>query len=115
MILSRSSARLFDFQKGGFFMLKMIIFKKRMWFGLCMVLMGLMIAPGLVVAVDKVNINTADKEALSSLPGVGPVTAERIIEYREKNEPFKNIEEVTKIKGIGEKTFQKIKDLIVVE
>jgi len=96
-------------------MLKMILSKNRMWFGLCMLLMGLMVAPGLVVAVDKVNINTADKAALSSLPGVGPVIADRIIEYREKNEPFKNKEDITKVKGIGEKTFQKIKDLIVVE
>ena len=47
-------------------MLKMVIFKKRMWFGLCMLLIGLMMAPGLVVGLDKVNINTADKEALSS-------------------------------------------------
>ena len=89
-------------------MLKMVIFKKRMWFSLCMLLIGLMMAPGLVVGVDKVNINTADVEALSSLPGVGPVTAGRIIEYREKNGPFKNKEEITKIKGIGEKTFQKM-------
>ncbi len=96
-------------------MLKMLIFRKRMWFGLCVLFMGLMVAPGLVVAVDKVNINTADKEALSSLPGVGPVIADRIIEYREKNERFKNKKEITNIKGIGEKTFQKIKDLIVVE
>jgi len=96
-------------------MVKMVIFKKRIWLGLCVLLIGLMIAPGLAVAVDKVNINTADKEALSSLSGVGPVTAGRIIEYREKNGPFKNIDEITKIKGIGEKTFQKIKDLITVE
>ena len=93
----------------------MVIFKKRMWFGLCVLLIGLMMAPGLVVGLDKVNINTADKEALSSLPGVGPVIAGRIIEYREKNGPFKNIAEITKIKGIGEKISQKIKDLITVE
>jgi competence protein ComEA len=74
-----------------------------------------MMAPGLAVAADKVNINTADKEVLSSLTGVGPVTAERIIEYREKNGPFKSKEAITKVKGIGEKTFQKIKDFIVIE
>jgi len=96
-------------------MLKMILFKKRMWFGLCVLLIGLMVAPGLVIAVDKVNINTADKAALSSLPGIGPAIAGRIIEYREKNGPFKNVEEITKIKGIGEKTFQKIKDLITIK
>ena len=96
-------------------MLKTIVFKKRIWLGLCMLLMGLMIAPGLVVAVDKVNINTADKEALSSLPGVGPAIADRIIQYREKNGPFKSKEEIAEVKGIGDKTCQKIKDLIVLE
>jgi comEA protein len=96
-------------------MLKMVIFKKRMWFGLCLLLIGLMMAPGLAVAIDKVNINTADKSALSSLSGVGPAIAGRIIEYREKNGPFKNVEEITKVKGIGEKTFQKMKDLITIK
>ena len=43
------------------------------------------------------------------------MTAERIIEYRAKNGPFKNKEEITKIKGIGEKTYQKIKDFIAIE
>ncbi|EFK09235.1 conserved hypothetical protein, partial [delta proteobacterium NaphS2] len=52
---------------------------------------------------------------LSSLPGIGPAIAERIIEYREKNKSFKKIEDIMDIKGIGEKTFQKIKDLITVE
>ncbi|HKI50128.1 MAG TPA: helix-hairpin-helix domain-containing protein [Desulfobacteria bacterium] len=96
-------------------MLKMVVFKRRIWFGLCILLIGLIMAPGLALAADKVNINTADKEVLSSLTGIGPVTAERIIEYRDKNGPFKSKEEITKVKGIGEKTFQKIKDLIVIE
>ena len=96
-------------------MLKVVIFKQRIWLSLCILLIGLMMAPGLAVGADKVNINTADKEVLSSLTGVGPVTAERIIEYRNKNGPFKSKEEITKVKGIGEKTFQKIKDLIVIE
>ena len=96
-------------------MLKVVIFKQRIWLSLCILLIGLMMAPGLAVGADKVNINTADKEVLSSLTGVGPVTAERIIEYREKIGPFKSKEEITKVKGIGEKTFQKIKDSIVIE
>ena len=90
-------------------------FKKRMLVGLCLLLVALLIAPAFVVAGDKVNINTASKEELTALTGVGPVTAERIIEYRQKIGPFKNIEEITKVKGIGEKTFLKIKDLIVVK
>ena len=96
-------------------MLKVAIFKRWIWLGLCILLIGWVMAPGLAVGADKVNINTADKEVLSSLTGVGPVTAERIIEYREKNGPFKSKEEITKVKGIGEKTFQKIKDSIVIE
>ncbi len=96
-------------------MLKTVYFKRRTWFGLCILLTGLMIAPGLAVAVDRVNINTADKEALSNLPGIGPAIADRIVQYREENGPFKNKEEITKVKGIGDKTFQKIKDLIVLE
>ena len=90
-------------------------FKRQMLIGLCILLAAFLMAPVLVVAGDKVNINTASKEALSGLNGIGPVTAERIIEYRDKNGPFKNKEEITKVKGVGEKTFQKIKDSIVVE
>jgi comEA protein len=90
-------------------------FKRQMLIGLCILLVAFLVAPVLVVAGDKVNINTASKEALSGLTGIGPVIAERIIEYRDKNGPFKNKEEITKIKGIGEKTFQKIKDFIAIE
>ena len=89
--------------------------KRQALIGLCILLAAFLIAPVLVVAGDKVNINTASKEELSGLIGIGPVIAERIIEYRNKNGPFKNKEEITKIKGIGEKTFEKIKDLIVIE
>ena len=85
-----------------------------MLIGLCILLAAFLIAPMLLVAGDKVNINTANKEELSALPGIGPVIAERIIEYRDKNGPFENTEEITKIKGIGEKTFQKLKDFITI-
>ena len=83
--------------------------------GLCILLAAFLIAPVLLVAGDKVNINTANEEELSALPGIGPVIAERIIEYRDKNGPFKNTEEITKIKGVGDKTFQKLKDFIAIE
>ena len=59
-------------------------FKKQVLVGLCMLLVALLMAPALVIAGDKVNINTASKEELTALTGVGPVTAERIIEYRQK-------------------------------
>ena len=63
---------------------------------------------------DKVNINSATAEQLQSLPGVGPVTAKAIIEYRTKVGKFNRIEEIINVKGIGEKKFQRIKDRIVV-
>ncbi|MFQ6038243.1 MAG: helix-hairpin-helix domain-containing protein [Candidatus Aminicenantales bacterium] len=62
----------------------------------------------------KVNINTASLAELQKLPRIGPVVAQRIIDYREKHGNFKRIEEIMKVKGIGEKTFLKIKDLITV-
>lgn len=65
--------------------------------------------------VSIININTADKEQLEEIPGVGPVTAERIIDYREENGYFKSIEELKNIKGIGEKTFENMKDKVTVD
>ncbi len=56
-----------------------------------------------------VNINTADKELLTQLPGIGPVTADTILKYRKDNGQFKSIDELTKVKGIGEKTLVKLK------
>ncbi len=58
-----------------------------------------------------IDLNTATKEELEALPRVGPSLAERIIE----NRPYESIEEITKVPGIGEKTFEQIKDLIKVE
>lgn len=56
-----------------------------------------------------VNINTADKKLLTQLPGIGPVTADAILKYRDTNGQFKSIDELTKIKGIGDKTLAKLK------
>jgi len=63
----------------------------------------------------KININNALAGDLTALPGIGEVTAERIIEYREQKKGFKKIDELMNVKGIGEKKFAKIKDYIVVE
>jgi len=63
---------------------------------------------------DLININTATSEELQKLPRVGPATAKNIIEYREKNGGFKNIDEIKNVPRIGEKTFEKFKDKIKV-
>lgn len=60
----------------------------------------------------KININKADLSKLKEIPGIGDVKAKSIIEYREKNGGFKSIEDIKNIDGIGEKTFEKIKDSI---
>jgi competence protein ComEA len=62
----------------------------------------------------KININTANMEELITLPGIGEVYAKRIMDYR-KEHKFKSITEIVKVKGIGEKTYQKLKDKITVQ
>jgi comEA protein len=61
-----------------------------------------------------INLNTATAEQLQKLPGVGPKVAARIVEYRQKNGPFKKTEELMNVRGIGEKSFLKLKDQITV-
>ena len=61
-----------------------------------------------------VNINTATAAELETLSGVGPKTAEAIVEYREANGPFESIEGIMNVPGIGEGTFEKIRDEITV-
>lgn len=63
----------------------------------------------------KININMAYSADLQRLPGIGEVTAERIIDFREHNGNFKRIEDLMLVKGIGIKKFGKIKDLITIE
>lgn len=64
---------------------------------------------------DKININLATTEELDSLPGIGEITAQKIIDYREENKKFEVVEEVKNVKGIGDKKYGDIKDLICVE
>ena len=61
---------------------------------------------------DLVNINTATKEELDTLPGVGPATAEKILNYRQEHGNFQSIEELKNVKGIGEAKFNKLQDKI---
>ena len=65
-------------------------------------------------ATGVVNINTASASELEGLPGVGAKTAQRIVEYRQKNGPFKKIEELMNVRGIGEKNFLKLKSQLTV-
>lgn len=61
-----------------------------------------------------VNLNSADEKQLDTLPGVGPAMAKRIIEYRETEGGFANVEDLKKIKGIGEAKFNKMKDKVCI-
>ena len=61
-----------------------------------------------------VNINTASAEELDTLPGIGPAMAQRIIEFRETEGAFTSIEDIKKVKGIGEAKFEKMKDKICI-
>jgi comEA protein len=61
-----------------------------------------------------VNINTASAAELDTLPGIGAKTAARIVEYRQKNGPFKKVEELMNVRGVGEKNFLKLKAQLTV-
>jgi competence protein ComEA len=62
----------------------------------------------------KININKATESELQTLPGIGPAKAAAIIEYRNTSGPFKAVEDIKNISGIGDKTFEKLKDSIAV-
>jgi len=61
-----------------------------------------------------VNLNTASASDLEGLPGIGAKTAARIVEYRQKNGPFKKIEELMNVRGVGEKNFLKLKPQLTI-
>jgi competence protein ComEA len=65
-------------------------------------------------ASSQVNVNTADAGQLALLPRVGPSVAQRIIDYRKKNGPFKSAEDLMLVQGIGEKTYQLLKPYLAI-
>jgi len=60
----------------------------------------------------KVNINTADVEELTTIPGIGPKTAEAIVAYRNENGQFKKVDDLIEVKGIGEKKLEQIRSYV---
>ena len=63
---------------------------------------------------ERININTATKDELQTLPGIGEVLAERIVDYRRQNGPFTTIYELTNVDGFGTKRLEAIYDMITV-
>ena len=63
---------------------------------------------------QSVNVNTATAAQLEALPGIGPSTAQRIVAYRDKNGPFKKLEDLMNVQGIGEKSFLKLRPRLTI-
>ena len=63
----------------------------------------------------KLNLNKATKKQLDALPGIGEVTAERIIMFRDEHGPFRSLDDLTHVKGITKKKLEKFKDLLTLE
>ena len=72
------------------------------------------LAPGAPSSSAAININTADAATLATLPGIGPVIAQRVIDYRQQNGPFVRVEDITRVKGIGDVILAKVRDLVTV-
>ncbi|MBW1614889.1 MAG: helix-hairpin-helix domain-containing protein [Deltaproteobacteria bacterium] len=71
----------------------------------CVMVISILMLPVYLIAGEKINLNTATLEELTKLKRIGPAYAQRIIDYREKYGPFEKIQDLMKVKGIGQKTF----------
>jgi competence protein ComEA len=98
--------------QGG--LMKMMPTQTRLFKTLCLILLLALAAAQVAIAMETVNINTATAKQLMQLDRVGAKYADRIVEYREKNGPFKAPQDIMKVKGIGKKTWQANKDRIIV-
>jgi competence protein ComEA len=76
--------------------------------------LALLMAPFVVNADDQININTADAATLATIDGVGDAKAAEIISYREQNGPFKSIDDLLNVKGIGESILDQNRDKLTV-
>ena len=90
---------------------------KRVFWGSVVVLMIVSVVALSIVAVyadEKVDINTATVKELKTIPGIGKVIAERIVEYREAERAFSTVDDLLNVKGIGKATLEKIRAYIIV-
>jgi competence protein ComEA len=84
------------------------------------VALAVLAVPGITAAASKpqptgrINLNTASVEQLTTLPGVGPALAARIVEYRQKSGAFRSTQELMNVRGIGEKNFAKLEAWLTV-
>jgi competence protein ComEA len=65
-------------------------------------------------AREQVDLNSASADSLTTVPGIGPVMAERIVAWREAHGPFRRVEDLMKVKGVGEKTLDKLRPYVKV-
>ena len=80
----------------------------------CILLIGMLVAPVFLMAAEKINLNTATLEELMSLERIGPKHAQSIIDYRQTYGSFEKVEDIMNVKGIGPKTFEANKDKLAV-
>lgn len=99
--------------------------RRRRWFwGLALTALLLMQAPvGLAAPRDeasatpgavRIDINSADEQALQRVPGIGEALAKRIVDFRKQHGPFERVEDLMKVRGIGERSFEKMRPFITV-
>ena len=77
--------------------------------------LAFLMVPVVLLAGEKINLNTATLEELMNLKRIGPKYAQRIIDYRQDHGPFEKIEDIVKVKGIGRKTLEANKDILTVD